>query len=136
MLHYWKRALGPALLCLLVGGSLSLGACSLTSDAPPLPDSTFSRVLVDLHLLSARKNQPAPLPQGLNDSLLAHHGIEREEFNATLRYYTHRPDVFASLYNGVIDTLKAISNRRRYEPTSSRTIPDSVREQMPEEIGR
>jgi hypothetical protein len=132
MFPSWKQALLPTFLCLLVGGSLSLGACSLTSDAPPVADSTFSRVLVDIHLLSARKHQSAPLPRGLNDSLLAHHGIEREEFNATLRYYAHHPDVLTSLYNGVIDTLKAISNRRRYDPTSSPGIPDSVREQMPE----
>lgn len=130
MLSSWKQTVLPLLLCLLVGGSLLLGACSWTEENPPLADSTFSRVLVDFHLLSARKRQPAPLPAGLNDSLLAHHDVRRRDFEATLHYYTRRPDEFASLYNGIIDTLKALNNPRR---SSTPEIPDSVRQQRSEQ---
>jgi hypothetical protein len=126
MLPSWKPAVFPALFCLLVTAFLFSTACSpLTSDSPPLPDSTFTRVLVDVHFLSARQNRAAPLPPDLRDSLLAHHGVQREDVQATLRYYTRHPDDFANLYNAVIDTLKAIGNRRRYE-----RLPDSVRQQM------
>lgn len=130
MLPSWKQAILPLLLCLVMGGSVLLGACSLTEEEPPLPDSTFSRVLVDFHLLSARKRRPEPLPAGLNDSLLAHHGVKRSDFEATLQYYTRRPDAFASLYDSVIDTLKALKSRRRSSPAG---IPDSVRQRMSQE---
>lgn len=135
MLPSRKQAVFPTLLCLLVGGSLLYGACSLASENPPLADSTFSRVLVDLHLLSVRKKQPTPLPPRLSDSLLRHHDVQRKEFDATLRYHARHPDDFASLYDGVLDTLKAISNRR-YEPSTSPGVPDSLREQMEEARNR
>ncbi len=133
MLPSWKQALLPALLCLLVGSSLLFGACSVASQDPPLSDSTFSRILVDIHLLSARKARPASLPAGLYDSLLTHQGVQREDFRATLQYYTRHPDAFSSLYNNVIDTLKAITSRRRYGPSSSPGLPDSLQERMSKE---
>lgn len=130
MLPSWKQVVFPTLLCFLVSGSYLLGGCSLASKDPPLPDSTFSRVLVDIHLLSARKNRPAALPPGLEDSLFTHHGVQREDFRATLQYYTRRPGAFKSLYNTVVDTLKAIRTRRQYAPSTPPGIPDSLRERM------
>jgi hypothetical protein len=135
MLSTWKQAVLPTLLCLLVGASLLSSACSLFSSAPPpLSDSTFSRVLVDIHLLSARRDLARPLPQGLRDSLLTHHGIRREDFNSTLRYYARHPNDFSLLYNAVIDTLKAVGSRRRTPSGVPSHLPDSVRRNLPDSV--
>ncbi len=111
------------LLCFLTGVVIALPACSgVSSEDPPLADSTFSRVLVDLHLTTARGRQFTDLPANVQDSIFAHHDVEPAEFDATLRYYTRHPVAFESLYNGVIDTLKALEESYRNQPS----IPDSL----------
>ena len=124
----WNHALFPTLLSLWVGSFLFFSACSMsTSDKPPLPDTTFARVLVDLHLLSARSSQADSLPAS-TDSLFTYHGIQREEFDATLRYYTRHPKHFSTLYNGVIDTLKALSERNWERASAPSDVSDSLRQ--------
>lgn len=107
--------------CLLTGGLLGASGCSVvTSDAPPLADSTFTRVLVDLHMTTVRGSQFTRLPPSASDSVLAFHGVQREAFDATLRYYSQNPEAFGALYDTVIDTLNSLRNRNwETSPTPS-----------------
>ncbi len=120
-----NRVVPPLLLCVLFGLFAFSGCSVLKSDDPPLADSTFTRVLIDLHLTTARGDRLSKLPPAASDSLFVHHGIRREDFDATLRYYTRRPGAFESLYDAVIDTLNALKSRARNLPASS--APDSLR---------
>jgi len=92
----------------LFGG---MGCSTIAEEKPPLPDSTFTRVLVDLHMTTARGKRFTRRPPGATDSVFAHHGVQKEAFDATLRYYTRRPDAFSSLYDAVVDSLNALRSR-------------------------
>jgi len=112
------RAL-PALLLSAALVAAGLAGCSSASEeAPPLPDSTFSRVLVEMHLLSARAQRADSLPAGAPDSLLREYGLERRDVEATLRYYSRRPARLDAIYDAVIDTLSALEQRSRYRDTA------------------
>lgn len=110
----------PSAFCsILLLLSVGLAGCSsVSSGDPPVADSTFSAVLVDLHLIAARAQHRETLRPGLRDSVFTHHGVRRNEFEATLEYYTNRPDSFEALYNGVLDTLNAIEGNLRHRDRS------------------
>lgn len=111
-----KPAISLLFLFLLVGGILgSTGCSSFTGEEPPLADSTFTRLLTDLHLTTVRGDRFTRKPPALTDSVFAFHGVRREAFDATLRYYSRRPDAFAALYTAVIDTLNAIRSQPRQQ---------------------
>jgi hypothetical protein len=97
-------------LGLIVVAGLLAGCTSSSPDSPPLADSTFARVLVDVHLAQTRHgthaNQSAAPPPP-RDSIFAHHGIRATAFEATLRHYSRRPEALARIYQSVIDTLTA-----------------------------
>lgn len=120
--------------CALICGLFLLGLCSLGTSAcswisekePPLPDSTFHRMLVEIHLLTARTQQGPPPPRGVHDSLFARYDVSRDEFETTLQYYSDRPREFEELYGTVIDSLNALENRDRSSLPS--TVPDSIRQ--------
>lgn len=117
------RLLVPLLLCAMVALS-SLTACSsFSSSSPPIPDSTFTLLLTEMHLLSARGTRDGQLPAGVPDSILRRYGVEPDAFDATLRYYSRRPARLDALYDGVVDTLNALEQRSRYRGTA----PESAR---------
>lgn len=108
-------------------GTLFLSGCSsFSSEGPALPDSTFTRVLVETHLMTARSRLETAFPPALPDSILQRYDVDRNEVDATLRHYSEHPGEFASLYNSVIDTLNAIRQRRSRSasPTSDTTTSD------------
>lgn len=116
------------LLSVLLLGPLLLAGCStFPSGGAPLADSTFSKVLVDLHLVTARTNHHGTRSPGLRDSVFAQHDVRRSEFEATLQYYSERPDAFESLYKGVLDTLNAVESNLRQGPRSYQNRPDDPR---------
>lgn len=84
----------------------------------PLPDRTFTRVLTDLHVAAMRRSVDIPTSPHLRDSIFAHHNVQADEFEATLRHYSRHPDQFETLYQTVIDTLQAL----RY-PSQRRSAP-------------
>jgi len=103
------RTLLPLLLGMLfVGALLSSGCSAVTNDPPPVADSTFARVLVELHLLDAQRRQGIVLPEAVDDTVFARYGVTREDFEQTLTHYSTHPSAFATLYNSVLDTLRAI----------------------------
>ena len=110
--------LGLVLFCTTLLGLGLSGCASQSTDAPPLPDSTFSRVLVEMHLLSAHASHSEGLPGGAPDSLLRHYDLTREDLEETLRYYSRRPARLNAIYDAVIDTLSALEQRIRYRDTA------------------
>jgi len=114
---------------LLIGG-LSLGGCSsFSADRPPLPDSTFTHLLIEMHLVKGRAQLPGASPLGFPEQVLRRHQVTRTEFDATMQYYSRRPGAFESLYNDVIDTLSAVQQRAvdRREATADTARADSSR---------
>ncbi len=123
------RSLPPFLLCALFVSSIGLGACSFFStDEALLSDSTMTKVLVEIHLVNARQDHVGAAPPGLKDSVFARHGVERSDFEATLRHYSRNPQAFNALYNTVLDTLNSIqSELRRSRTHSSENLPGGKR---------
>jgi hypothetical protein len=119
----------------LLLGTLSLSGCSsVSSERPALPDSTFTRVLVETHLMTARSRLETAFPPSLSDSILQRYNVDRDAVDATLRYYSERPDEFASLYTAVVDTLNAIRQRRsRSTPVSPDTTTSGERTRRQDE---
>lgn len=103
------RLLVPLFLCALSGGIVFTGGCSaVTSEEPRIADSTFARVLVELHLLNGQRQQGIDLPDAVDDTVLARYGVTQADFEQTLTHYSTHPSAFAALYNAVLDTLRAI----------------------------
>lgn len=114
---------GHLLVILLALGLL--GGCSpFSSDPKPLPDSTFTHLLMELHLAKARRYVDAPSPRGLRDSIFARYGVQPAAFDTTLKYYSRRPEAFKALYQPIIDTLEALQRARPSSPAPG--IPDSI----------
>lgn len=109
---------------ILMGLFILAGCSSFSNEEPPVSDSTFTRVLTEIHLMEARSNREPPLPPGIRDSILARYDLQPEEYKATLEHYSRHPQAFENLYQGVIDSLQATRNRLREAP---QTVPDSLR---------
>lgn len=113
----------------LLGGFLALcllTACSsFSSNGERLPDTTFTKLLTELHVAAARQNTEAPSPPNLRDSILARYDVRPSAFEATLEYYSRHPEAFELLYQSVTDTLQALqyTNEQR-NPTNG--APDSL----------
>lgn len=88
--------------------TLLTGCTQFRSESPPLPDSTFTKVLTELHVTMARHELDAPVPRGLRDSVFAHYDVDPATFDSTLKYYGRRPVAFKALYQPIIDTLQAL----------------------------
>lgn len=113
---------GVALLAL---GLILLAGCSrFESGVEPLPDSTFTRLLIEFQLAAARQEIKAPYPSGLRDSILAGYGVSEARFDSTLRYYSHRPKALRTLYEGVIDSLRSL------QYGESGTMPSDIRDSL------
>ncbi|WP_208425995.1 MULTISPECIES: DUF4296 domain-containing protein [Salinibacter] len=110
-----------------IGLGLMVGCSGFSAGDTPLPDTTFTRVLTELHMASSRQSRDVATPPGLRDSILARYDVEPSEFEATLRHYTRRPDRFEAMYQTVIDTLQALRRPDRRRP-DSRSIPDSLKD--------
>jgi hypothetical protein len=87
----------------------------------------MTKVLVELHLVNARRSHAGTIPPGLKDSVFARYGIERSEFESTLRHYSRNPDAFDALYNTVLDTLNAIESDLRENRYNTRPNNDRNR---------
>lgn len=137
MVSPW-RGLPPFLLSVLLLASAGSTACSSFSPSdPPLPDTTMTKVLVELHLANARESHKGTLPPGLRDSVFARYGIQRSDFEAALHHYSRNPDAFDALYNTVLDTLNAIQTElRRSGASTYRNRPEGYRNRSGGASGR
>jgi hypothetical protein len=116
------RLLVPLLICVLLGSPVLTAGCSaIVTEDPPVADSTFARVLVELHLLDGRRRQGMTLPKAAEDTVLAHYGVTRTDFERTLEHYSSHPKAFTTLYNAVLDSLRAIEQDLPPAPSSAAT---------------
>lgn len=116
--------LPPVLLTVLLLTLAGSTACStFSADDAPLPDTTFTQVLIGLHLSEARNAHVGAIPSGLRDSVLARHGVSRRDFETTLHYYSRHPDAFEGLYDTVLDSLNALESDLR-QRESYPNVPD------------
>jgi len=111
-----------AVLGVVLGLGLLAGCSGFSSEKAPLPDSTFARVLTELHLAKTRSSIDAPPPPGLRDSILARYDVRPSDFDASLHYYSRHPRDFRTLYQSIIDTLQALEY-----PERRADLPDSLR---------
>lgn len=73
----------------------------------PMTEKELVAVIVDLHVLEARRELIADAHPALRDSILDSHGITHDRLRAAIEYYADRPDEYVSIYNQVIDSLSA-----------------------------
>ena len=65
----------------------------------------MAEIFVELHLVQARQSLDLP-PSGLTrDSIIAHHGMTRDEFDEQMAYYAAHPAAFSALQNEITDRL-------------------------------
>lgn len=87
-------------------GLAALGGCSaLTSETPPLSDSTMVEVLIELHLAQARQKLHGDLTPARRDSILAAYDLDQEAFDAAMTYYAEHPAELAEIYRRALDRL-------------------------------
>lgn len=91
----------PALLFLLA-------SCTPVPQAePPISDSLFVEVLIDLHLASARAAHLPDWPAETREALLARHGLDSATLDHAFRYYSEHPDAYLQRYTELLDRLSA-----------------------------
>ncbi len=107
-------------LVLLVLPALTACSGNASTDRPPLPDSVFTAILVDLHLVDAdlalgdtadrvpNMSDGGPVG-GARDSVLASHGATTAEFDDTVTWWAERPEEFLTLYEDVLEKINRMS---------------------------
>jgi len=118
--------LATAPLAVALGVSLLSGCSGFSSDEKPLPDSTVTTVLAELHLAKARTMVEDSVPAHLRDSVFARYGVDSTAFYATLDYYSRRPEAFEAVYASVIDTLQSVQYPGNGRPTPQGRTRDSL----------
>ncbi len=106
--HLLPLSLSPShpFYYILFVGLLTLSACSaITSEEPPIADSTMVEVLIELHLADARLELQYNLVPVVRDSILFKYGLDEQRFRAILDYYADHPEEYAALYTTVLDRI-------------------------------
>jgi hypothetical protein len=109
--------LATAGLATVLSLGLLSGCSGFSSGEKPLPDSTFTTMLTEIHLAKARTIIEDSVPVDLRDSVFARHGVDSTAFYTTLDYYSRRPEAFKAVYGTVIDTLQSMQYPRNERPT-------------------
>ncbi|MEZ4701759.1 MAG: DUF4296 domain-containing protein [Rhodothermales bacterium] len=104
-----RWTLAGALSCAVFGTVLLTAGCAPGEEAPdeppPFPDSVFVDILIDLHLASARAQHWNDIGPGMKDSVLAHYGVTREQYDAAVEFYSAHPKAYLDAYNAALDEL-------------------------------
>ncbi len=106
--HFPPLSLSPSppFSAILLAGLLTLSACSaITSEDPPIADSTMVEVLIELHLADARLDLQYDALPAVRDSILLKHGLDEPRFRAILDYYADHPEAYSALYTTVLDRI-------------------------------
>jgi len=106
---------------------LPLPACSsITSEEPPIADSTMVEVLIELHLADARLDLQLDRIPAVRDSILFKHGLDEPRFLQILDYYAEHPEEYTALYTTVLDRLSDERLRQGEGLPLSNTPPPGV----------
>ena len=116
-----------AFYSILLVGVLTLSACSaITSEEPPIADSTMVEVLIELHLADARLELQYNLAPAVRDSILFKDGLDEQHFRAILDYYADNPEAYSALYTTVLDRISDERLRQGEGLPLSTTPPPGV----------
>jgi len=117
--------LAVVLTGLLVGAS---GCSGFTTEEPGVPDSTMTRVFVEMHVAAARAEAELLTPDGITDSILTQYGVRRDAYEQALDFYSRHPEDLETLYNTVIDSLRSHQGAlRNFSPKDNPNLsPDST----------
>ncbi len=103
-LHRHMLVLMPLLL-------LAVQGCGfVANDRPPVTDSLYAEVLIDLHLAAtmAKRGETPPFSA---DSILALHGIDSVAYQQAALYYGRHPEEAADVYGRAMDRLSTLTGR-------------------------
>lgn len=110
----------------MLGLGFLSGCSGFSPEEKPLPDSTFTTLLTEVHLAKARIAIEKPLPRHFHDSLFARHEVDSSAFYATLKYYSRHPKAFESVYSSIIDTLQYLQHPQKDRPSPNGEVRDSL----------
>jgi hypothetical protein len=75
--------------------------------------------MVDFLRLSDSSYQPFSRRTGLYDTVFHLHGVNKETFNKSMRYYQGRPDLLRGILEGMLEKTTDTSARRGARPPES-----------------
>ena len=112
---------------------LSLAAACVACRNDALPDNvvdtaTLAQFLTEAHLVdsyyntSDNRDTARPLVDAAYDSLYAKYGIGKEQYDSTIAYYLHTPQVLEEVYSRVLRNLNDYTDRK----LKDRWIADSI----------
>lgn len=107
-------------------GCTGLMACStITSEEPPISDSTMTELMVELHLADARVELQLDVPDTLRSAILYKYGLDEQGFRQIIAYYADHPEAYASLATTVLDRISAERYEQFDTPLDSTSYPTS-----------
>jgi len=99
-------------------------ACSaITSEAPPVSDSTMVEILIELHLAHARAPLNLDPVPALRDSILSKYHLDEQRYREIMDYYAEHPDAYGAIYTTVLDRISAERLRQGREVEDLIPIP-------------
>lgn len=98
---------------------LAISGCRNPSKEPPqpgvIPKEEFTRLMLDLHLADgwfayrrAQGEDAKALAIRIYDSVFAHHGIARQQFEKSIEWYAARPQLLNKIYDDLIHEVNVM----------------------------
>ncbi|MFW5973368.1 MAG: DUF4296 domain-containing protein [Bacteroidota bacterium] len=89
-----------------------------------MADSAFVNLLTDLHLENARlAHDTSATKVSRRDSILTAHWTTEPELEATLRYYSTRPNEYLEIYDEVLSQINQRYQERRLDRYEDQVVP-------------
>lgn len=127
----------PKYILLTVGILTLLAACKHNSEPKGLMDTaTLANFLTEAHIIEGYSEAIVPNKQdsirinAAYDSLYAKYNITPADYDSSMVYYSHHPDLLEAVYERVTKNLKKI--RDSYPSTNKENIKQSL---LPDSIG-
>lgn len=77
--------------------------------SPPITQNDFVELLTDIHLVDALSkqkliddNRKLTVKFGQYKSVFQKHGVTKKEFDASMTYFSQKPDLFLAMYDSII----------------------------------
>ena len=83
------------------------GCSSPLADQPPISDSTYVELMIDLHLATGRSQILQDTTLSIRDSIFAKYGIDSTQFEAIGAYYARNPSQYLDTYDTILDKLSS-----------------------------
>lgn len=115
----------PSLFCML----LVLSSCKVKTPKGIIPHDEMERLLYDYHEAQAMaENGAAGKVEVYTEAVLMKYGVTRDEFNASMRYYSRHADELYDIYD-------RIGKRFQNDMRGMGTVAETGNEQVLSEVG-